>query len=130
MRQFVSALCLLCLLQLAAAAQTTFGGRARFAQTACDLGTFSESDGPQTCRFTVVNVGKTPLTILSAISSCGCTGVRWSREDLAPGTEGWIEATYKNDEGPYPFDKTVTVYLSGIRKPVILHLRGNVVRKK
>ncbi|MBQ9549027.1 MAG: DUF1573 domain-containing protein [Bacteroidales bacterium] len=111
------------------AAQTTVGGRASFDRTVHDFGTFTEADGPQDCRFTVENVGKTPLTILSAISSCGCTGVRWTRETLAPGERGFIEASYKNDEGPFPFDKTVTVYLSEIKKPVILHLRGNVVKK-
>ena len=101
-----------------------------FDRTVHDFGTFTEADGPQSCRFAVTNSGKTPLTILSAISSCGCTGVKWTRETLDPGAQGWIEVTYKNDEGPFPFDKTVTVYLSDIRRPVILHLKGNVVRKK
>lgn len=110
-------------------AQTTVGGRARFDRTIHDFGTFSEADGPRDCRFSVENVGKTPLTILSVISSCGCTGVQWTRETLAPGESGFIEARYKNDEGPFPFDKTVTVYLSEIKKPVILHLRGKVVKK-
>ena len=40
-----------------------------------------------------------------------------------------ITATYDNTDGAFPFDKTLTVYVSGISKPVILHLRG-VVREK
>ena len=59
-------------------------------------------------------------------SSCGCTNVRWTRTSLAKGEKGTIEATYTNEDGPYPFDKTITVYLSDIRKPVVLHLRGVV----
>jgi hypothetical protein len=102
------------------------GGRAQFDRTVYDFGTISQADGPQTCVFTVTNTGDEPLTILSAISSCGCTNVRWTRTSLAKGEKGKIEATYTNEDGPYPFDKTITVYLSDIRKPVVLHLRGVV----
>ena len=109
--------------------QSLFGGRAEFDKTVHDFGTFTVKDGPQACVFTVTNRGAEPLTILSAISSCGCTGVKWTRSSIAPGESGTVEATYSNEDGPYPFDKTVTVYLSGIKKPVILHLRGNVTKK-
>ena len=111
------------------ALQSLVGGRAEFDKTVHDFGTFTEKDGPQTCVFTVTNKGEEPLTILSAISSCGCTGVKWTRTSIAPGESGTVEATYSNEDGPYPFDKTVTVYLSDIKKPVILHLRGNVTKK-
>ena len=103
--------------------QSLIGGRAEFDKT------FTEKDGPQQCVFTVTNRGSEPLTILSAVSSCGCTGVRWTRASIAPGESGTIEATYSNEDGPFPFDKTVTVYLAGIKKPVILHLRGVVTKK-
>lgn len=43
---------------------------------------------------------------------------------------GTISATYSNDEGPYPFDKTLTVYFSDVKKPVVLRLRGVVRAKK
>ena len=102
------------------------GGRAEFDRTVHDFGTISTADGPQTCVFTVTNTSDEPLTILSAISSCGCTNVKWTRTRLAKGEKGTIEATYANEDGPFPFDKTVTVYLSDIKKPVILHLRGVV----
>ena len=104
------------------------GSRAEFDATVYDFGTIQAGSGPVSCSFTVTNVGEEPLTILSAVSSCGCTGVKWTRETLASGDKGKIEATYKNDEGPHAFDKTITVYLSDIKKPVVLHLRG-VVKK-
>lgn len=104
------------------------GGRAEFDSTVHDFGIIQAKDGPVTCTFTVTNVGEEPLTILSAISSCGCTGVKWTRETLKPGDKGSVTATYNNEEGPHPFDKTVTVYLSDIKKPVVLHLRGVVKR--
>ena len=102
------------------------GGHAEFDRTVYDFGTISRADGPQSCVFTVTNTGDEPLTILSAITSCGCTNVRWTRTSLEKGQKGTIEATYSNEDGPYPFDKTITVYLSDIKKPVILHLRGVV----
>ena len=102
------------------------GSRAEFDATVHDFGTIKAGSGPVSCSFTVTNVGEEPLTILSAVSSCGCTAVKWTRETLAPGEKGSVEATFKNDEGPHSFDKTVTVYLSDIKKPVVLHLRGVV----
>ena len=101
-------------------------GRADFDKTVHDFGTITEADGPQHCTFKVTNTGDEPLTILSAISSCGCTNVRWTRKSLTKGESGTIEATFNNEDGPFPFDKTITVYLSDIKKPVVLHLRGVV----
>ena len=109
--------------------QSLIGGKAEFDRTAHDFGSISIKDGPQTCVFSVTNKGEEPLTILSVIPSCGCTEVSWTRESLASGQTGSISVTYKNEDGPYPFDKTVIVYLSGIKKPVILHLRGLVKKQ-
>ncbi len=111
------------------ALQTLIGGTAQFDKTVHDFGTISEKDGAQRCVFTVTNKGDKPLTILSVVPSCGCTGVEWTRGSIAAGEQGTIRVVYKNEDGPYPFDKSVTVYLSDIKKPVILHLRGVVAKK-
>ena len=47
-----------------------------------------------------------------------------------PGKTGRISATYSNDEGPYPFDKSITVYMSEPKKPVILKMRGICMAEK
>ena len=39
-----------------------------------------------------------------------------------------ITATYSNDEGTGTFDKTLTVYTSAQKKPIILHLKGTVTK--
>ena len=114
----------------AAAQPKVFEDRARIDHTVHDFGRVSQSDGPLSCEFILSNVGGEPLTILAVVSSCGCTGVEWTRETLQPGADGSIRATYSNDEGPYPFDKILTVYLTDVKKPVILHLRGEVTNKK
>lgn len=95
-----------------------------------DFGDVSVDDGPLTCTFTLTNGSDQPVAIYEVVSSCGCTGVTWNRESIQPGKSGTISATYKNEDGPGAFDKTLTVYISGVRRPVILRLRGIVHEKK
>ncbi len=100
------------------------GDFAEFDRTVFDFGDVQLSDGPLTAEYHVKNIGKDPMVIYNVASSCGCTGVEWTREPLRAGATGLIKAVYSNDEGPYPFDKSLTVYLSGQKQPVILRLRG------
>ena len=111
-------------------AQTDFGGVVRLDRTVHDFGDVTLKDGPLKCSFTITNISQEELTVTSVVSSCGCTGVKWTREALAPGASGKIEATYSNDEGAFPFDKTLTVYVTAMKRPVILHLRGVVHDRK
>lgn len=122
---------------LAASAQTRTDGRSteidgvvRFDKTVHDFGDVTTGQGPLTCTFTVTNISSKPAVIYNVVSSCGCTGVKWTREPILPGKSGTITATYSNDEGPYPFDKTLTAYMSDVKKPVVLRLRGTVHDKK
>ena len=101
-----------------------------FDKTVHDFGDILLSDGPVMCTFTVKNVSSKPIAINSVVSSCGCTNVEWTREPLAAGKTGKISATFSNDQGAYPFDKSLTVYVSGLKKPVILRLRGTSHDKK
>lgn len=106
------------------------GDVVEFDKTVHDFGDISVTDGPQTCTFTVKNIGKEAIAIYEVVTSCGCTDAKWTREPLQPGKTGTISATYKNEDGALPFDKTLTVYIAGLQKPVILRLRGVVHDKK
>ncbi len=99
-------------------------------KTVHDFGDVSVSDGPLTCSFTLTNVSNEAIAIFEVVSSCGCTNVQWSREPVQPGKSATISATYKNEDGAMPFDKTLTVYISGVKRPVVLRLRGVVHEKK
>ena len=101
-----------------------------FDKTVHDFGDVSVTDGPLSCTFTLTNKGTEPISIYEVVSSCGCTDVKWTKGTLAPGQSGSISATYKNEDGPLPFDKTLTVYISGVKRPVVLRLRGVVHEKK
>ena len=121
--------CLLIILCLAGASsigygQVKIGDIVEFDKTIHNFGDVMLSDGPLECTFTMKNISDKPVVIYNVVTSCGCTDVEWTREPVRPGGTGTISATYTNDEGPYPFDKTLTAYISGIGKPVILRLRG------
>ena len=111
-------------------ADNTFGGVVRLDKTVHDFGDILVTDGPVTATFTATNVGDKPLVIYSVVSSCGCTDVDWTKQPLKPGEKGTIKATYKNDEGDYPFDKNLTVYFSEPKQPVVLRLKGESHKKK
>lgn len=91
-----------------------------------DFGDILSSQGPVSCKFNVKNVSSKTISILNVASSCGCTDVSWTRETIAPGASGTISATYSNDEGEFNFDKALTAYISDVKKPIVLRLRGSV----
>ena len=99
-------------------------------KTVHNFGDILLDSGPVSCSFTLTNKGSKPAVIYNVSSSCGCTNVTWTKEPLLPGKTGKISVTYSNDEGAYPFDKSLTVYLSDVKKPVILKVRGVSVAKK
>ena len=86
--------------------------------------------GPVSCTFTLKNTGNKPAVIYNVTTTCGCTNVEWTTEPIRPGKTGTVSVTYSNDEGPYPFDKSLTMYLSETKKPVILKLRGVSMEKE
>lgn len=99
-------------------------------KTIHDFGDIISGSGPVSCEFTVRNIGSKPIVIYNVATSCGCTDVSWTKEPIRPEGSGKISVKYSNDEGPYPFDKSLTVYFSDVRKPVILKLRGNALSRK
>lgn len=115
---------------LPASAQNEFGGIVRFDKLVHDFGDILITSGSHECTFTVTNIGNSPIAINRVISSCGCTEPEWTKMPIMPGEKGHIAVTFKNDQGPYPFDKSITVYVSGLPRPVILKVRGIVHERK
>lgn len=109
---------------------TRIDGKIELDKTVHDFGDVLVSAGPLSCHFSVKNISDSPVIIYEVVSSCGCAGVEWTREPIQPGKTGLIKAVYKNEDGPYPFDKTLTLRVSALKKPVILRLRGVVHEKQ
>ena len=111
---------------ITANAQTVIDGLVSVDKTVHDFGDLYRYTGAVSCTFTFKNLTDKPILIYEVVTSCGCTDAEWTREPIKPGKTGTVKATYKNEDGPYPFDKTVTVYVSEMKKPVILHIKGSV----
>lgn len=94
-----------------------------------DFGDFSLDDGEQSCVFTLTNNSDKPIVIQTVISSCGCTTPDWTKEPILPGKKGQVTAVFMNNQGPYPFDKVLSVYITGNKNPYVLHIRGVVHQK-
>lgn len=117
---------ILCLSAITAKAQTTVDNIVSVDKTVHDFGDIYSGTGPVSATFTFKNISDKPFLLFEVVSSCGCTEAKWTREPIQPGKTGTVTATYNNEDGPYPFDKTITVYLSELKKPIVLHIRGSV----
>lgn len=95
-----------------------------FTKRVHNFGKISVNEGEKKCSFEFTNKSNKPVVINNIISSCGCTTPVWPKKPIMPGESGKIEVTYLNDQGPYPFDKTLTVYTSASTKPIILRITG------
>lgn len=101
-----------------------------YEKTEHDFGKFSINAGPQHCSFKYKNNTDTPIVINHVLSSCGCTTPEWSKAPIKPGQSGEIKVTFLNDQGPFAFEKSLTVYVSSSVKPTVLRIRGIVTKGK
>ena len=124
-RIFIALTALTILAAGTAAAQSTFGNVVSVDKVTHDFGDIFTDQGPVSCTYTFTNISSKPILLLQAVSSCGCTTTEWTREPIQPGKTGTVKAEFDNNDGPYPFDKTVTVYVSELKNPIVLHLRGS-----
>ena len=117
------------LILLPCGAREKIGTNLEIDKTVHNFGDIIHKSGPVSCTFTVTNSGSQPAVIYNVVSTCGCTDVEWTKAPIRPGQTGKISVTYSNDEGAYPFDKTLTTYISDSKKPVLLKIRGTSIEK-
>lgn len=94
-----------------------------------DFGDVPVSAGPLEWSFTFKNISSDPIVVHNVISSCGCTTPEWTKSPVMPQDTGHVRVIFSNDQGAYPFDKSLTVYVSGVNRPVVLRIRGHVHEK-
>ncbi len=80
---------------------------------------------PVTASFKFTNTSNMPLIISNARGTCGCTGVKYPTEPIAPGESADISATF-NAAAVGDFHKTVTVTANIIEGSAVLHIKGKV----
>ena len=97
----------------------------KFTTETVDLGKIKVGN-PTTAVFTVTNISKDPLIIEQANPTCGCTISNYTKEPIAPGKTGVINATY-NAAGVSHFDKHLTVKFAGVDEIKSITLSGDVL---
>lgn len=101
-----------------------------FEEPSHEFGAIKEVDGPAEFDFVFKNTGTDPIKILNVRASCGCTTPAWTREEVAPGQNGFIKASYNPRNRPGPFHKTLTVTTSAAQNStIILRISGQVEPK-
>lgn len=76
--------------------------------------------------FTFTNDGESPVQILEAKGSCGCTKISYTDEAIEPGKSTKIMATFSSGKLG-AFSKSVTVKTSDQDTPTVLRFKGVVV---
>ncbi|MDR1553148.1 MAG: DUF1573 domain-containing protein [Prevotellaceae bacterium] len=105
-------------------------GKIVFDNPSHDFGSnIPEKGGNVTHRFTFTNKGDAPVTIQNVTASCGCTTPAWTKEPVAPGAQGFVDATYRPAGRAYPFKKNLNVTSNGDPKFISLTISGVVVKE-
>ncbi|WP_316815607.1 DUF1573 domain-containing protein [Pedobacter nyackensis] len=72
------------------------------------------------------NVGKSPLIILNATATCGCTVPEVPKEPIKPGDEGEIKVVFDSNGKMGMQDKVITVTSNAQPSIASLHMTGEV----
>ena len=74
------------------------------------------------------NTGDAPLKLTRVKASCGCTTPNWSKEEIAPGEEGFVEINFNSagKMGMQHKSVTVTGNFSGTNQ--LLRFKGEIVK--
>ncbi|MCB9235944.1 MAG: DUF1573 domain-containing protein [Bacteroidia bacterium] len=78
--------------------------------------------------FSFKNTGDNPLKIENVKPSCGCTTPDWTREEVAPGGEGFIKVEFDSKGKSGQQTKTVTVTSNTPERNTVLTFSGEVVK--
>jgi hypothetical protein len=98
----------------------------QFREEIFDFGSVKEDGGPVVHEFVFTNSSNRPIKIVSVQASCGCTTPDWSKEPVAPGKTGFVQASYNPKGRPGFFNKTLTVTTDFEANPIVLQIKGNV----
>ncbi|MBE9584492.1 DUF1573 domain-containing protein [Mucilaginibacter sp. JRF] len=79
-------------------------------------------------EYKFTNTGKSPLVIINATASCGCTVPEWPKTPVKPGESAAIKVTFDSANKNGLQDKLVTVTANTIPAQTVVHLVGEVTK--
>lgn len=106
-----------------------FGQQAKqlqFREETHNFGNVAEDKGPVSHEFVFTNTSTRPVKILTVQASCGCTTPGWSKEPVAPGKNGYVQASYNPKGRPGFFNKSLTVTTDLEASAIVLQIKGQV----
>lgn len=98
----------------------------QFREESFDFGPVNENGGPVTHEFIFTNNSGRHLKILTVQASCGCTTPDWTRDPIAPGKTGFIQASFNPKGRPGYFNKSLTITTDFDSNPMVLQIKGQV----
>lgn len=101
----------------------------KFEKSVYDFGQITDGE-KVSYDFKFKNIGKSPLIITSATSTCGCTVPEYPKEPVAPGAEGLIRVVFNSAGKPGMQNKIVTITANTIPSNTELNILGNVKAAK
>ena len=108
----------------------------QFDKTTHDFGKIKEEGGKVTGRFEFTNIGTEDLVLTNVRPGCGCTAANYSKDPIAPGQKGFIEATYNPYNRPGGFNKNIRVttnepqFSDGSNAaPHMIFIKGEVIKR-
>jgi len=106
-------------------ADTINVAKAVFEEVLHDFGSVNEGTVVNhTFKFS--NVGKVPLLIKDATSTCGCTVPEFPKEPLEPGTSAEIKVRFNTENKEGHQSKVVTVFTNGYPSKYLLTVNADV----
>ncbi len=108
----------------------------QFQETTHDFGKIKEEGGKVTGRFIFTNVGTEDLILTNVRPGCGCTAANYTKDPVAPGQQGFIDATYNPYNRPGGFNKNIRVTTNEPRftdgsnsAPHMIFIKGEVIKR-
>lgn len=99
----------------------------KFEPETLDFGTIHEEAGKASRHVKAINISPDSTYIISARTSCGCSGVEYSQDMLAPGDTADVTIIYNPANRPGKFLKTVRLFTGEERIGNSIKFSGTVI---
>lgn len=99
-----------------------------FAEIIHDFGTIKEGEIVNH-SFKFTNVGKKPMLISEATTTCGCTVPNWPKHPIEVGESSVISVQFKSENRVGFQDKPISLFANTLPGKTVLRLRGRVTEK-
>lgn len=103
---------------------------ATFKESVYDFGVIKEEKGPVKHTFEFVNTGDSPLIVIDAVASCGCTRPSFTAKPVKPGKKGKVEVTFSPAGRRGTFRKTIKVKTNAVEKITSIVITGSIIPKE